>query len=96
VSVGPVCDGNVMLLAPADVDLPWTVDATAGLVHDFLVYIMHNGDANRVLIRFESRVWRMVLGLVNPNGTAANNCASDFENTADNIPNWVWTTQSVN
>jgi len=31
-----------MLLAPADVDLPRTIDATAGLVHDFLVYKMHN------------------------------------------------------
>jgi hypothetical protein len=37
-----LCDGHVMLLARADVDLSRTVDATVGLVHDFLVYKMHN------------------------------------------------------
>jgi hypothetical protein len=30
-----------MLLARADIDLSRTVDATVGLVHDFLVYKMH-------------------------------------------------------
>jgi hypothetical protein len=38
-----------MLLALANVDLPRTIDATAGLVHDFLVYKMYIGIRKRFL-----------------------------------------------